>query len=136
MKKKIGKKFAVNIWLSKNFILYDNWYFVLSYNIEKAFGFRFLFNSLIKFRLQKKHYNYKHKETEIDDNDSRQLSLILKSFVPIRENENFVVKTDFEKNEIWFEYYYDDNDDFSSEKEINYLNRFLKLAHFNQKSGL
>ena len=91
---------AVNIWLSKNFILYDNWYFALSYNIEKAFGFRFLFNSLIKFRLQKKHYNYKHKETEIDDNDSRQLSLILKSFVPIRENENFVVKTDFEKNEI------------------------------------
>ena len=91
---------------------------------------------MIKFKLQKKHYNYKHKETEIDDNDSRQLSLILKSFVPIRENENFVVKTDFEKNEIWFEYYYDDNDDFSSEKEIDYLNKFFKLSHFNQKSGL
>ena len=39
----------------------------------------------------------KHNETEIDDDDSRQLLLILKSFVFIRENENFVVKTDFEK---------------------------------------
>ena len=42
----------------------------------------------------------KHNETEIDDDDSRQLSLILKSFVRIREHENFVLKADFEKNEI------------------------------------
>ena len=41
--------------LLKNFILFDNWYFVLSFNIEKARGFRFLFDSLIKFKLQKKH---------------------------------------------------------------------------------
>ena len=43
----------------------------------------------------------KYDETEnavsIDNDDSRQLSLILKSFVGIRENENFVVKADFEK---------------------------------------
>ena len=39
----------------------------------------------------------KHSDTEIDDDDSRQLLLILKSFVFIRENENFVVKADFEK---------------------------------------
>ena len=57
--------------------------------------------------------------------------LILKSFVRIRENENFVVKADFEKNEIQFEYYYNDVDDFSFEKEINYLNKFLKVAKFN-----
>ena len=78
----------------------------------------------------------KHYETEIDDDDSRQLSLILKSFVRIRENENFVVKADFEKNEIQFEYYYKDIDNFSSEKEINYLNKFLKVAKFNQKKWL
>ena len=41
--------------LLKKFILFDNWYFVLSFNIEKARGFRFLFDSLIKFKLQKKH---------------------------------------------------------------------------------
>ena len=73
----------------------------------------------------------KHNETGIDDDNSQQLSLILKSFVCIRENENFVVKADFEKNEIQFEYYYNDVDDFSFEKEINYLNKFLKVAKFN-----
>ena len=36
----------------------------------------------------------------IDNVDSEQLSLILKSFVRMRENENFVVKADFEINEI------------------------------------
>ena len=41
--------------LLKNFLSYDNWYFVPSFNIEKALGFRFLFDSLIKFKLQKKH---------------------------------------------------------------------------------
>ena len=41
--------------LLKNFILYDNWYFVSSYKIEKALGFKFLFDSLIKFKLQKNH---------------------------------------------------------------------------------
>ena len=40
----------------------------------------------------------KRKETEIDDDHSRQLSLILKSFVRIKENENFVVNADFGKN--------------------------------------
>ena len=70
----------------------------------------------------------KHNQTEIDDDDSQQLLLILKSFVCIRENENFVVKADFEKNEIRFEYYYNDTDDFSSEKEISHLNKFLKAA--------
>ena len=39
----------------------------------------------------------KHNKTEIDNNDSWQFSLILKSFLRIRENENFVVKADFEK---------------------------------------
>ena len=39
----------------------------------------------------------KYNETEIDDYSSQQLLLILKSFVRIRENENFVVKADFEK---------------------------------------
>ena len=73
----------------------------------------------------------KYNETEIDDYSSQQLLLILKSFVRIRENENFVVKADFEKNEIQFEYYYNDVDDFSFEKEINYLNKFLKVAKFN-----
>ena len=57
--KKIGNKFCnqrlVIEELLKNFILFDNWYFVLSFNIEKARGFRFLFDSLIKFKLQKKH---------------------------------------------------------------------------------
>ena len=100
------------------------------FNIEKTLGFRFLFDSLIKFKLQKKHDDWKHNETEIDDDDSQQLSLILKSFIRIRENENFVVKADFEKNEIRFEYYYNDIDDSSSEKEINYLNKFLKVAKF------
>ena len=33
----------------------------------------------------------------IGDDDNRQLTLILKSFVRIRENVNFVVKADFEK---------------------------------------
>ena len=42
----------------------------------------------------------KHNETGIDDDNSRQLLLILKSFVCIRENENFVVNADFEKHEI------------------------------------
>ena len=32
--------------------------------------------------------------------------------------------------------YYNDIDDFSSEKEINYLNKFLKVAKFNQKKWL
>ena len=63
----------------------------------------------------------KRKENEIDDDHSRQLSLILKSFVRIKENENFVVKADFGKNEIQFEYYYNNIDDFSSEKEVNYF---------------
>ena len=70
----------------------------------------------------------KYNETEIDDYSSQQLLLILKSFVRIRENENFVVKADFEKNKIRFEYYYNDTDDFSSEKEISHLNKFLKAA--------
>ena len=43
----------------------------------------------------------KHNETEnvfsIDDGDSQQLSLIMKSFARIRENENFFVKADFKK---------------------------------------
>ena len=39
----------------KNFISHNNWYFVPSVNIEKALGFIFLYNSLIKFKLQKKH---------------------------------------------------------------------------------
>ena len=78
----------------------------------------------------------KHNETEIDDDDSRQLSLILKSFVRIREHENFVLKADFEKNEIRFEYYYNNIDNFSSEKEINYLKKFLKVGKFNQKKWL
>ena len=43
--------------LLKNFISYDNWYFDPSFNIEKALGFRFLFDSLIKLKLQKKHDN-------------------------------------------------------------------------------
>ena len=70
----------------------------------------------------------KHNETKnafsIDDVDSEQLSLILKSFVRMRENE------------IWFEYYYNNIDDFSSEKEIDYLNKVLKAAKFNQKKWL
>ena len=78
----------------------------------------------------------KHNETEIDDDNSRQLSLILNSFVRIRENENFFVKADFGKNQIWLEYYYKDIDNFSSEKEISYFNKFLKVAKFNQRSGL
>ena len=76
----------------------------------------------------------KHNKTEIDNDDSWQFSLILKSFLHIRENENFVVKADFEKKkEIHLEYYYNNIDDFSSEKEINYLNNFLKVAKCNQK---
>ena len=51
-------------------------------------------------------------ESEIDDDDSQQLLLILRFFVCIRENENFVVKADFEKNEIRFECYYNDIDNF------------------------
>ena len=62
--------------------------------------------------------------------------LILKSFIRIKEIEKFVVKADFEKNEIRFEYYYNNIDDFSSEKEISYLNKFLKVAKFNQKQWL
>ena len=62
----------------------------------------------------------KHDETEnafsTDGGDSWQLSLLLKLFVCIRENENFVVKAEFEKKEIRFEYYYNGIDDFSSEK--------------------
>ena len=87
--------------LLMNFILYDNWYFVWSFNIEKALGFRFLFDSLINLSYTKNMMTDKYDETEIavsiDNDDSRQLSLILKSFVGIRENENFVVKADFEK---------------------------------------
>ena len=75
----------------------------------------------------------KHNKTEIDNDDSWQLSIILKYFFRIRENEFFFVKADFEKNEIRFEYYYNDIDDFSSEKDINYLNNFLKVVKFNQK---
>ena len=45
--------------------------------------------------------NDEYDETEnafsIGDDDNRQLTLILKSFVRIRENVNFVVKADFEK---------------------------------------
>ena len=78
----------------------------------------------------------KHNETGNDDDDSQQLLLILKSFVCIRENEKFVVKAGFEKDEIWFEYYYNNIDNFSSEKEINYLNKFLKVVKFNQKKWL
>ena len=125
--------------LLKNFISYDNWYFVPSFKIEKAPGFRFLFDSLIKFKLQK-NMAAKHDETQnafsINDDDIQQLSLILKSFVRIRENENFVVKVDFGKNEIRFEYYYNHIDHFSSEKGINYLNNFLKVAKFNKKKWL
>ena len=76
----------------------------------------------------------KRKETEIDDDHSWKLLLILKSFVRIRENS--VVKADFQKNEIRFEYYYNDIDDFSSEKEVSYLNKFVKVAKFNQKNGI
>ena len=76
----------------------------------------------------------KRKETEIDDDHSWKLLSILKSFVRIRENS--VVKADFQKNEIRFEYYYNDIDDFSSEKEVNYLNKFVKVAKFNQKNGI
>ena len=43
--------------LLQNFVSYDNWCFVPSFNKEKAPGFRFLFDSLIKFKLQKKHDN-------------------------------------------------------------------------------
>ena len=57
--KKIGNKFCnqqlVIEELLKNFISYKNWYFVPLFNMEKALGFRFLFDSLIKFKLQKKH---------------------------------------------------------------------------------
>ena len=76
----------------------------------------------------------KRKETEIDDDHSWKLLSILKSFVRIRENS--VVKADFQKNEIRFEYYYNDIDDFSSEKEVNYLNKFVKVAKFNQKNDI
>ena len=37
----------------KNFISFHNWYVVPLFNIEKALVFRFLFDSLIKFKLQK-----------------------------------------------------------------------------------
>ena len=40
--------------LLKNFISPDNWYFVPSFNIEKVSGI-FLYNSLLRFKLQKKH---------------------------------------------------------------------------------
>ena len=83
--------------LLMNFILY----FVPSFNIEKALGFRFLFDSLINLSYTKNMMTDKYDDTEnavsIDNDDSRQLSLILKSFVRIKENENFVVKADFEK---------------------------------------
>ena len=36
----------------------------------------------------------------IDNDDNQKLLLILKSFVHNKENENFVVKAGFEKNEI------------------------------------
>ena len=60
----------------------------------------------------------------------------MKSFVHIRDYENFVAKADFEKNEIRFEYYFKEIGSFSSEKEINYLNKFLKVAKFNEKMWL
>ena len=73
-----------------------------------------------------------HNETDnafsIDDNDSQQLSLILKSFVRIRENKDFVAKADFEKNEIQFTYYYNDIDDFSSKKEINFFKQIFESS--------
>ena len=62
--------------------------------------------------------------------------LILKSLVGIRENDNFVVKADFEKNETRFEYYYNNIDDFSSEKEIRHLNNFLKAAEYKPKKAV
>ena len=43
--------------LLKNFISYNNWHFVPWFNIDKALGFRFLLDSLIKFKLKKKHDN-------------------------------------------------------------------------------
>ena len=59
--KKVGNKICnqhlVIEELLKNFISYKNWYFVPLFNMEKALGFRFLFDSLIKFKLQKKHDN-------------------------------------------------------------------------------
>ena len=73
-----------------------------------------------------------HNETDnafsIDNNDSQQLSLTLKSFVRIRENQDFVVKADFEKNEIQFTYYYNDIDDFSSKKEINFFKQIFESS--------
>ena len=82
----------------------------------------------------------KQDETEnafsINNDDSQQVLLILKSFVCIRKNESFVLKAGFGKNEIWFEYYYNHIDDFSSEKEFNYLNNFLKVVKFKQKKWL
>ena len=54
-------------------------------------------------------------------------------FFSYQRKWKFFVKADFEKNEIQFEYYYNDIDNFSSEKDINYLNNFLKVAKFNQK---
>ena len=43
--------------LLKNFILHNNWYFVSLFNIENVLGSRFLYDSLMKFKLQKKHDN-------------------------------------------------------------------------------
>ena len=45
-------------------------------------------------------------------------------------------KQTLKKNEIRFEYCYNDIDNFSSEKEINSLNKFLKVANFNQQKWL
>ena len=56
--------------LLKNFILYNTWYVVPSFNIEKALGFRFLFDSFIKFKLQKNMTTNKHNDTEIDNDSS------------------------------------------------------------------
>ena len=83
-----------------------------------------------------KNHNKTDNVFSIDDNDSQQLSLTMKSFVRVRENQDFFVKADFEKNEIQFTYYYNDIDDFSSKKEINFLNKFLRAAKFDQEKWL
>ena len=65
--------------------------------------------------------------------DTQLLSLTWTFFVSIRENKDFVLNAaDFEKNEIWFLYYYNDIDDFYSKKYINFLNKFLKAAKFDK----
>ena len=56
--KKLGKNLQSTFGYQRtfeDFIWYNNWYFVPLFNIEKALGFRFLFDFLIKFKLQKKY---------------------------------------------------------------------------------